>query len=462
MSVMLGRASPERGEPKVGGSNPPGPAVGLRPYDPRMGAVEDRTPWPAGGGVLPVRSPDWEREIGIEQYFTDREPCGGRIKEEPEDFVVEEEGPLGVARVLLLRGEKAPHRPEGSGEFLWVVLEKRDWDTIDALRRIARALHVSVKRISFAGTKDKRALTAQWISLRGVRWKNLEELHLKDIAFHTPVYMRKRLRLGDLRGNHFRVRVRGARCLWIPSRFPNFFGHQRFGSYRFVSHVVGKKLLEGDYEGAVMEYLTRTSPWEGEETREARERLRRELDFKEALGYFPRRLRIERRLLSALASGKDYRSAILSLHRRTISLFIHAYQSYIFNRILSRRLEHGLDPFPGDVLVLGVPTALVPGFRSELASGLQGEIEREILDEEGVDLGAFRAWKKFGAEGGRRRIYEVPGSPHVSGEWLSFFLPKGTYATALLREVIKPRTPLGFIIPAREWQGGQGYRGERL
>lgn len=397
-----------------------------------------------------IPAPDWEREIGIFWYLTDFPGSGGRIKERPEDFIVEEESILGRAKVSVLLGRKARRKPEGDGEHLWAVLEKRDWDTMDVLRKLARTLGISIRRISFAGTKDKRAITAQWISLQGVRWRVLSALSIRDVAFHSPVYMRKKIRLGDLYGNWFRVRIRGARTpLSLPSEFPNYFGHQRFGSYRFVSHLVGKRLLQGDFEGAVWEYLTRTSPWEPEETRRARETLRKEGDYREALQYFPRRLRLERRILSMLASGKSEESAVRSLHRRTVSLFIHAYQAYLFNLILSRRMEHEISPSSGDVLYEGVPTGLVPGFRSELARGLQGEIEREVLEEEGVDLSAFRRWKKFGAEGGRRKLLERAREVKVSGNVFSFFLPKNTYATSLLREIMKPEGPEGFLIPVQ-------------
>ena len=394
-----------------------------------------------------LESPEWEREIGMLYYLSDSPSVGGRIKERPEDFVVEEVNELGRAQVLLLCGKKAPMDPEGSGEFLWVVMEKRDWATVDAINRLSRILKIPTKHIGFAGTKDKKALTAQWVSLRGVKWRALRDIGLRDMAFHTPVYMRSRLRLGHLQGNYFEIRIRGARGQ-IPTirRFPNYFAHQRFGSYRFVSHIVGRHILRGEWEDAVRAYLTMTSEYEPDRTREAREWLSDNWgDWKGALGVFPKRLRPERTILRALSRGDSYERALKRLHPRMFSLFIHAYQSYLFNLILSRRLEHGVRPERGDILLHGTPTAMIPGYRSKFAGGVQGEVERSILEEEGVDLSEFRRFKKYSADGGRRKILERAKDFSVSKNVVSFYLPKGSYATALLREIMKAKEPEGFV-----------------
>ena len=366
--------------------------------------------------------------------------CPGRIKDEPEDFIVEEEGPLGKASVIELLGGKARKKPEGGGEYLYVVLEKRDWDLNDILKVIARRLHISRDRISFAGTKDKYAVTAQWISLWKVKWVDLNALKVRDVAFHSPVYGRKKLRRGDLYGNWFRVRIRGCEVKEVPEAFINYFGHQRFGSYRFVSHKIGKYLLKEDYESAVKTYVTETSPWEPKETREARQRLAEHFDPKEALTYFPKRLRKERTILSALARGKDYKRALLSLPKNLIALFLHAYQSYIFNRIASALVREGI--LDGNTIV--------PGYLSTFSTGKKGIIEREILQEEGVNLSLFRRWKKFGVQGDRRNILEKPRNLQSKSNLLSFFLPKGTYATSFLREIIKPSSPVGFVFSAKK------------
>ena len=379
----------------------------------------------------------WEEEIGIGAFLTDYR-CRGRIKEKPEDFIVEEEGILGKAEVRILFGRKADLVPRGSGEYLYVVLEKRDWDLNDVLKEVSRRLKVGRDRISFAGTKDKFAVTAQWISLWRVTWKDLKEVKIKDVAFHTPVYQPRKLKRGQLRGNWFTIKVRGCEIGEpVPERFLNYFGHQRFGSYRFVSHLVGRELLRENYEEAVWIYLTRTSPWEPKETQEARKRLEEERDPKKALAYFPRRLRKERVILQKLAEGKDFKRALLSLPKNLVALFIHAYQSYLFNHILTERVEVET---PKDE-----ETGIVPGYRVSFSPGMQGEIEKKVLEEEGVELKDFRRWKKFGTYGERRKLIERARDLRIKRNVLSFFLPKNTYATSYLRELLKPESPVGFL-----------------
>lgn len=379
---------------------------------------------------------DWEKEIGIEGFLS-KEHGWGTIKNRPEDFVVEEEGVHGRANVILLRGGRTRNIPTGTGNFLHVVLEKRDWDLHDVLVRIVKRLGISLRDVSFAGTKDKFALTGQWISLRDVKWSDLKKLDLKDVGLHTPVYANFKIRRGMLKGNWFRVVIRGKLPASISPVFPNFFGHQRFGSYRFVSHIVGKYLLLEDYEGAFMGYLTTSSPWEPPETREARKRLAEERDFQKALEYFPKGLRKERSLIKAYLRTGSFKRAILSLPQTLISLFLHAYQSYLFNKVLSLRLRVEIPEY-GE-------RGIVPGYASTFSPGIQGELEREVINEENIELGMFKKWRKFSTKGDVRPLLSRAEHLNIDGNTLSFFLEKGTYATSFLREILRPRSPVGFV-----------------
>ncbi|HXX67896.1 MAG TPA: tRNA pseudouridine(13) synthase TruD [Polyangiaceae bacterium] len=156
----------------------------------------------------------------------------GRIKERPEDFVVE---------------EIAAYAPQGSGEHLFVRFTKRDRTTLDAVRAIARALGCDPRAAGVAGMKDRRAVTTQTISLQAPRGQSALELSVRarDLALdgiqvHEATPHRHKIKPGHLAGNRFAITLRGI----LPGRLdevgralesiaksgvPNAFGPQRFG-----------------------------------------------------------------------------------------------------------------------------------------------------------------------------------------------------------------------------------------
>ncbi|MEO2151047.1 MAG: tRNA pseudouridine(13) synthase TruD, partial [Thermococcus sp.] len=183
----------------------------------------------------------------------------------------------------------------------------------------------------------------------------------------------------------------------------------------------------------------------------------------------------ERTLLYTYKKTGSWKKAFLSLPLPIMRIFIHAYQSYLFNLYLSRRIEElplG-EPLVGDIVVQmkgGIPyrdrtyrvtetnlnfvrekvekgQAMVSGplfgFAMRKARGLPGELEREILEEEGIALDAFKRLPKPMAEpGGRRELLIRPigmtyGYFPGTGMCFRFFLPKGVYATSVLREIMK-------------------------
>jgi tRNA pseudouridine13 synthase len=158
----------------------------------------------------------------------------------------------------------------------------------------------------------------------------------------------KDIQLGDLIGNRFRVVVRSARggdrIRQIYEELkekgtPNFFGLQRFGSIRFITHEVGLHILKRDYESAFWIYVAKPFEGENEDVRKIREELWSTRDAKFGLRELPKYLRYERNLLQKLREGKSEKEALLSLPENLKTMFIHAYQSYIFNKVLSARIE---------------------------------------------------------------------------------------------------------------------------
>ncbi|HWQ48734.1 MAG TPA: tRNA pseudouridine(13) synthase TruD, partial [Methanosarcina sp.] len=199
-----------------------------------------------------MKVPEIEKQIGIGLYSTDTDSLGGQLRQEVEDFIVKE----------------ITNREEGQeGKYLILELVKRDWDTHHLTRTLAKILQISQKRISVAGTKDKRALTTQKISIFDIDAQKIERIHLKDVELKVLGRSRKSVELGDLWGNNFRITIRNithsreetdkllektTNKILTQGGVPNFFGIQRFGSVRPVTHLVGKAIVGGDFEKAAL------------------------------------------------------------------------------------------------------------------------------------------------------------------------------------------------------------------
>lgn len=431
-----------------------------------------------------MKVPEIEKQIGISLYSTDTDGLGGQLRQEVEDFIVKE----------------VTNREEGpEGKYLILELVKRDWDTHHLIRTLGRILQISQKRISVAGTKDKRALTTQKISIYDVDAPKIEKIYLKDVELKVLGRSRKSVELGDLWGNDFRITIRNivhspeetskllektTNEILSQSGVPNFFGIQRFGSVRPVTHLVGKAIVEGDFEKAAMLYIAEPFPDEPEETKEARQFVKETRDFKEGLKTYPLRLGHERAMMNHLiANPDDFAGAFPVLPKNLYRMFVHGYQSYMYNIILCRRIEKGLplnQAVEGDIVCFknehGLPdsskteyvtagtvtamnrlikrnrafvTAPLPGYNTEFASGVPGEIEQAVLEELKVPLQGFNIEKipEMSSKGIRREIllqvepkFEIAKdelNPGKSKAVLEFMLPKGSYATTVLREYMK-------------------------
>ncbi|MFQ5815787.1 MAG: tRNA pseudouridine(13) synthase TruD, partial [Candidatus Hydrothermarchaeaceae archaeon] len=235
-----------------------------------------------------------DRALGLDHFITDIQGIGGRLRANAEDFEVEEL-PLSVP-------------VEHPGDFTHFTLEKRNWETMGAIKAIARALGVSRKRFGYAGNKDKRAVTRQRVSVWRVEPEQLGGIMIKDIKLYDFVKSNSRLSLGDSRGNSFRVVIRDVQlggvelenelaetCEQMMERcVPNYFGYQRFGISRPNTHLVGRELIRGSLEGAVMRYLGGPYDTEDRESRRARQYIEETRDYRGALELYPKKLGYER------------------------------------------------------------------------------------------------------------------------------------------------------------------------
>ncbi len=357
--------------------------------------------------------------------------------ERPQDFIVEEITPDGT---VLEVGKD--WKFEGStGEHLICVLEKINWDTNKAIKFISRQLHVSRKRIGFAGTKDKWAWTSQRISIWGIKEEDVQKIKLKDIQV-KPLAYGDRINLGDLWGNRFTIKSKdmglktGELAENPPRDIPNYFGIQRFGEKRPVTHLVGKAIVKEDLEKAVKTYLAWIGPGERDETKEARAKLAEDWDWKKALSYFPNQLSYERTLLQHLANHpRDYANALRKLPRNLLKMFVHGYQSVLFNKYLAIRIESlGLGENEGDIIINDKITGPLYGYSMKLAGGKPGEIEKDILKSEGLELTDFKikSLPEASSKGARRPIVSVVYNFNATNDSITFKLEKGCYATTVL------------------------------
>jgi tRNA pseudouridine13 synthase len=419
-----------------------------------------------------------EAAIGLEVFFSDTAGIGGRLKRSTEDFVVDEISSY-------------PERSE-DGKYTIVKVTAQNWEMNRLVRELSRSLGISRDAIGFAGTKDKRAVTSQLMSFLAPV-DRVTGVRLHQVRVEDAYPARKGLTIGDLVGNRFQVRVtdtslRGdeliasldgtAAALMGLGGFPNFFGVQRFGAVRPITHQVGRWIVRGELERAVMTYAANPLPPENEEAMAARARLDRDRDFATALDYYPRTLTFERMVIGYLARNPgDHAGAIQVLPPNLQMMFVHAYQSYLFNRMVSERLRRGLPldrPLVGDVVLpadrMGLPdhdhgvpvtssnvdlverqvrnrrafvSAVLFGSASVLAEGEMGEIERKVIAEEGLDMKDFMVPQlhQCSSKGTRRevlgRISDLCYQTVDNGVLFSFALDKGCYATTFLREFMK-------------------------
>jgi tRNA pseudouridine13 synthase len=419
-----------------------------------------------------------ESKIGLEVFFTDTPGVGGMLKRRPEDFVVDE-----ISRM-------PPPDPEG--RFTIAKITSENWETNRLVKQMAHYLGISRHRISFAGTKDKRAITSQLMCFEAPL-EAVAAISMHQVRVENAYRSRKNLTIGDLIGNTFQIKVRECRlsgaslseaimethgALQKVGGFPNFFGVQRFGSLRPITHIVGRHIVRGEFEEACLAYAANPVEHESPEAREARQFLQDTKDYAGALRLFPRPLMFERTVVAHLAQNPgDFTGAIMALPRNLQMMFVHAYQAFLFNRILSERIRRGMPidaPVEGDVVLPtdkdGLPdhdkhvpvtrfnldlvatqvrnrrasvSAVLFGSESVLAEGEPGEIERLIIGQEGISKADFVVPRipECSSRGSRREIVARywDFSHSVEGDVLetSFSLGKGCYATCLLREIMK-------------------------
>ncbi len=441
--------------------------------DPRNEVID----YPAESRTLQRTGDPIEVNVGIDFYYTTAKGIGGRIKASAQDFEVREVSDY-------------PTKAE-DGDHTIATIKSTNWETNRLVRKLSRKLGISRTRVGFAGTKDKRAVTTQLMSFRRASVDDVSNLHLTDVEI-TDIYSARRgIQLGDLIGNEFTIVLREipegdwqqrfettAQQLNEAGGIPNYFGIQRFGAVRPVTHTMGEHIVNSRFKEAVEAYLYYPEKEESEDAQAARLALYKG-QLQDGLDIMPTHMSFERSMVEYLMHNpEDYIGALKVLPINLTLMFVHAYQSHLFNRILTRRIEAGLPitkPVVGDFILprskLGVPdqdnpvpvgeqnlekiTKLcgkhkafvsIPCFGTEvpLAEGEPGEIEAKVIEEEGLDRDRFIVPEipRLTTRGIRREAFcHIMDSSYEvldeSSAKVQFRLYKGAYATVVVREFIK-------------------------
>ena len=397
----------------------------------------------------------------LPRLLSDFTPPAGAIKLDCEDFVVEEI-PL--------------YEAAGDGTHTYFLVEKRGLSTMQAVANLAQALHARRMDIGYAGMKDARAVARQWMSIEHVEPALIQTLDLPRLRILKVSRHRNKLRLGHLAANHFEIKVRRS----DPARLaelqdvlaelarrgvPNYFGEQRFGA-RGDTWRCGRAIVRGELEEVLDLVLGRPTPQDHGAILRARQ-LYDQGNYQAALNAWPGAFRNERRALRTLAKHPNKKKrAFLAIDSSLRTFYVSAYQSYLFNQAVAARMPTGLHRLlAGDLAwrhqneaVFKVedpeleqpradafeisPSGPLFGYRMSQPEGIPGEIETQLITNEGLTQESFRS-EKLRVKGVRRplRFQMTEAAIELGADGrgpylgLCFMLPRGCYATALLREL---------------------------
>ncbi|XP_013979561.1 pseudouridylate synthase 7 homolog isoform X2 [Salmo salar] len=399
--------------------------------------------------------------------------------------------------------------PKSRGAFCHFVLYKENRDTMEAINVLSKFLRMRPNVFSYMGTKDKRAITVQEIAVLKITAERLSHLNkcLNNFKLGNFCYKKHPLKLGELQGNHFTVVIRNitgteeqvqqAMSSLRETGFINYYGMQRFGTTAVPTHQVGKAILQDNWKEVIDLILKPRPGAEKGYLVKCREEWAQSQDPEAALQKLPVKRCVEGQLLRGLSmyGKKNIITAFAMIPRNNRLMYIHSYQSFMWNTMVSRRIEaFGLKAVEGDLVLRG-GTAFVlsaaeaethsiqdvvmplPGFDVIYPTHHVGKGYREMLSADNLDIDNMRhRVRDYSLAGAYRRILIKPSDvswevinyedPRVSlvhtdvekledqpppvfnkeGKYralrMEFSLPPSTYATMAIREVLKMDTSI--------------------
>ena len=392
--------------------------------------------------------PTLDSQIGITVYSTGFTGIGGKIRKEPEDFQVSE-----------IISDKALNSINDDSGYAVYKLKKKKIDTNHALSGIFRKKGIHLKAL---GLKDASAVTEQFVCSSN-KGKAIQNFSTDRYSLEKIGFVKKPLSKKDMVSNHFKIKISG--CSDDLSSFVeydkilNYYGYQRFGSKRPVTHLIGKAILQRDFKKAVNLILSFTSTYDSKENNEIREKLSDKENYKKYFDQVPPQMDIERIVLKEMIDHDDSLRAIRSIPLSLRRFYIQAYQSFIFNQSLSSAFMDGENLFEAQTSDVcfdfhSVIGKYVKGMDQHLALPFVGysyykktrfdyQISK-ILDQEEVTPKDFfiKEMQEVSSEGGFRQAAIHCSDYYSSENVVEFSLSRGSFATILLREIMKPQDPI--------------------
>ncbi|XP_075130214.1 pseudouridylate synthase 7 homolog isoform X2 [Leptodactylus fuscus] len=399
--------------------------------------------------------------------------------------------------------------PKSRGSYCHFVLYKENKDTMDAINVLSKFLRVKPNIFSYMGTKDKRAITVQAIAVLKITAQRLAHLNkcLMNFRLGNFTYQKNPLKLGELQGNHFTVVLRNitgtdeqvdqAMNSLRDIGFINYYGMQRFGTTAVPTYQVGRAILQNNWNEMIDLILKPRPGAEKGYLVECREEWAKTKDPDSALRKLPVKRCVEGQLLRGLSKYglKNIVTAFGIIPRNNRLMYIHSYQSYVWNNMVSKRIEeYGLKIVPGDLVLKGATAIVIdesnihsytihdvvmplPGFdviypKHKLAVAYEEMLAADRLDIKNMRhrikdyslAGAYRkilirpqdvSWEVVAYDDPkiplvRTDIEKLEGKPlpifNTEGKYralkMEFSLPPSTYATMAIREVLKMDTSI--------------------
>lgn len=446
--------------------------------------------------ILPsLKIEDIERFIGITQYISRSEGIGGVIKTRPEDFIIWEILETGMDAKKLFESSSFTG---GYGGHLLCVMKKVRLDSIRAVSLLATKLNLKSREIGICGIKDKMSISWQFITIPSHVLENIEILKINNLLEVKPIkYVQHKLSSRLLKSNVFQVKIRHPRTTDVSiireivrelkiKGIPNYYGHQRFGITRPITPIVGSLILKRMLREAVAAFLSDYSNLENEKSKLVRKELGERWDLEWARKSFPKSLTYERMMIESLLTyPEDYVKCLRTLPLRLRRLIVESVAAKIFNLTLSKIIEEGKfnELEVGDIVLpldasgradknrpitvtnrnikqiekliedkkmaIALPT---PGYLSPIPRNSKGEIMLEIMEKESLDFKDFRLvdLPEASTKGSLRPMAITNWDCSVISTdndslILQFSLPPGSYATILLRELMKSENPLSYV-----------------